>query len=64
MAGSGSRIAMGLKADGVVSEGSAEAILRLLGVRTCEGDLTGAIFRGRRRRISGDGMCRTSQDIQ
>lgn len=58
MAGSNSRVAIGVEADGVVSEGSAEAVLRLLGVRTCEGDVRGAILRAGRRRDSRDGMCR------
>ena len=58
MAGSKSQVAIGLEADGVVSGGSVEAVLRLLGVRTCEGDLGGAILRGGRRWDSRDGMRR------
>ena len=58
MVGGGSGAAIGLEADCVVSEGSAEAVLRLLGVRTCEGDVRGAIFRGGKRRISRDGIFR------
>ena len=60
--GSGSEGAVGLEGDGALSTGSAEAILRLLGVRTCEVDVRGAMFGGRRQ-VSCDGLCRNLSGI-